>query len=61
MLGEIGTLQEGACADIALLELREESCELTDCTGETRIAGCRLVPARTVRAGRVYEPEDSAG
>jgi dihydroorotase len=57
VLGEIGTLQEGSCADLALLQLHEEPCELVDATGEVRMGERRLIPAKTVRAGQVYDPE----
>jgi dihydroorotase len=54
MLGQIGTVVPGACADVALLELREEPCELEDATGERRHAPRRLVPVLTVRGGEVF-------
>jgi dihydroorotase len=56
MLGEIGTLAPGACADIALFSVREEPRELVDALGEKRISECWLQPVKTLRAGQVFEP-----
>jgi dihydroorotase len=56
MLGEIGTLAPGACADIALFKVRENSRTLEDAIGEKRMGDCWLEPIKTLRAGRVFEP-----
>jgi len=54
MPGQIGTLQPGAAADIALLELAEGDFELTDITGATERAGQKLIPRGVYRAGQPY-------
>lgn len=56
MLGEIGTLAPGACADIALFKVREEPRELVDAVGEKRVGERWLQPIKTLRAGQVFEP-----
>jgi dihydroorotase len=56
MLGEIGTLAPGACADIALFSVREEPRELVDALGEKRVSERWLEPVKTLRAGQVFEP-----
>jgi len=56
VLGEIGTLAPGACADIALFELREEPRVLVDAVGEERVGEQWLLPIKTLRAGAVFEP-----
>ena len=53
MLGEIGTLRAGACADIAIFKLVEAPVAFTDADGE-RLTGDRfLVPQATFRQGQV--------
>ena len=54
MAGQIGTLQPGAEADIALLALAEGDFELTDVTGAVEIAGRKLLPKGVYRAGKPY-------
>lgn len=54
MAGQIGTLQPGAEADIALLEQAEGDFELTDITGAVEIAGRKLIPRGVYRAGKPY-------
>lgn len=54
MAGQIGTLQPGAEADIALLELAEGDFELVDITGAVEIAGRKLIPRGVYRAGKPY-------
>lgn len=54
MAGEIGTLQPGAEADIALLELAEGDFELADITGAIEVAGQKLIPKSVYRAGKPY-------
>jgi dihydroorotase len=50
----LGTLNEGAEADIAVFTLAEGDFEFTDALGEKRMGHRRLVPAATVKAGRIY-------
>ncbi|HRW06088.1 MAG TPA: amidohydrolase/deacetylase family metallohydrolase [Caldilineaceae bacterium] len=54
MAGQIGTLQPGAEADIALLELAEGDFALTDITGAVEQAGQTLIPRGVYRAGKPY-------
>jgi dihydroorotase len=56
----LGTIRPGAIADVALFDLEEGAFPMTDAHGETRIAGRRLVPVATVRAGRIYRGESHA-
>ena len=56
MLGEIGTLAPGSCADIAVFDLEEGAFDFFDATGQKRIGEQRLVPVATVRAGEIYKP-----
>ena len=56
MLGEIGTLAVGACADVAVFDVEEGAFDFFDAIGEKRIGERRLVPVVTVRAGEIYEP-----
>jgi predicted amidohydrolase len=57
----VGTLREGAEADLAVLEKVEGRFELVDSTGAKRTAREKLVPRVTVKAGRVYESQSSNG
>ena len=52
----VGTLREGATADIAIFELAEDRFELTDSGGAARIVARKLIPATTVKGGVVYTP-----
>jgi dihydroorotase len=52
--GTVGTLQPGANADIAVLELRDGNFDLTDSEGSTVTAKRRLLAQMTVRDGRVW-------
>ena len=56
MLGEIGTLAVGACADVAVFDVEEGAFDFFDAIGVKRIGERRLVPVVTVRAGEIYEP-----
>ncbi len=56
MLGEIGTLAVGACADVAVFDVEEGAFDFFDASGVKRIGERRLVPVVTVRAGEIYEP-----
>lgn len=51
--GEVGTLEVGACADLAILRWNEEG-ELRDCNDVERPGGC-WEPLATVRAGKMVE------
>jgi dihydroorotase len=51
----LGTLQEGACADIAVFVLEEGAFPLQDSDGETVVAPRRLVPELVIRAGTVAD------
>ena len=54
--GTVGTLQPGANADLAVLELRAGNFDLTDSEGSTITAKRRLIAQMTLRDGRVcYE------
>ncbi|HIE50933.1 MAG TPA: amidohydrolase/deacetylase family metallohydrolase [Armatimonadetes bacterium] len=55
---ELGTLREGTVADLAVWELEEGKFDLYDTYGEARQAKQRLRPVLTVRAGRLWQPED---
>ena len=63
MLGEIGTLEPGACADLSLFDLETGSFTFVDCKKQTRTGEQRLVPVSTIRGGRLYAPSafDSDG
>src|ERR1700688_4300578 len=52
--GTVGTLQPGANADIAVLELRDGNVDLTDSDGTTVTARERLVTRMTLKDGRVW-------
>ena len=47
----LGTLQVGGMADVAVMELVEEETEFVDTAENTRMAGRRLEPRATIRAG----------
>jgi len=57
MLGEIGTLQPGSWADVAIFSLESGDFEFADARGETRTGEQRLMPELTLRAGKVFGPE----
>lgn len=52
--GTVGTLRPGANADVAVFELRDGAFDLTDSDGATVTAKRRLLPAMTVKDGRVW-------
>ena len=54
MLGEIGTLAVGACADVAIFDLQSGVFDFEDSVRERRVGEWRLVPIATVRAGQLY-------
>jgi len=51
---KLGTLQPGAPADVAILELVEEPVEFVDTRGNRRPGSRWLRPVQTVRAGRPF-------
>ena len=53
---DIGTLKPGAEADVSIFELSSGEFSLVDSEGQTRIARQKLVPAATVRGGKVFYP-----
>jgi dihydroorotase len=53
----IGTLKPGAEADVSVFELREGEFTYTDSGGKTRTGHQKLVPAVTVRGGKVFRPQ----
>ena len=55
MLGEIGTLAVGACADVAIFDLQSGVFDFEDSVRERRVGEWRLVPIATVRAGQLYQ------
>ena len=55
LLRDRGTLNVGAPADIAVLELREGTFQFVDNYGNTRTGSQRLFPAGTVLGGRLVE------
>jgi dihydroorotase len=50
----LGTLREGAEADVAVFALAEGDFTLVDAHGHKRVGHRRLVPVATARAGRLY-------
>jgi dihydroorotase len=50
----LGTLAEGAEADVAVFTLPEGDFEFVDSLGQKRIGHRKLVPAATVKAGHIY-------
>ena len=53
-LNQLGTLREGAEADIAVFALDEGEFRLTDALGATRTGRRLLRPVATIKAGRLY-------
>jgi len=54
--GEVGTLRPGACADVAILDLKEGDFEFVDAEKETRRGRAKLEPLLTIRAGKPVHP-----
>lgn len=50
----LGTLREGAEADVAVFSLAEGDFEMFDSVGAKRIVHRKLVPAATVKSGKIY-------
>lgn len=53
---ELGSLRAGVVADIAIFEVRQGQFEFTDSEGKKRTGVQKLIPAGTVRAGKLYKP-----
>ncbi len=53
-LNELGTLREGAEADISIFSLEDGKFKFTDALGDTREGRRLLHPAATVKAGKLY-------
>ncbi len=51
--GVLGCLQPGACADVAVFDLREGRFELQDCEGEIVTADRELVPVMVIKGGQI--------
>jgi predicted amidohydrolase len=50
----IGTLREGAHADVAVLSFAEGNFELSDTRGVRRLAKQKLAMAATIKSGHIY-------
>ncbi len=55
---ELGTLRVGTVADLAAFEVVEGDYEFRDVHGEPNKGTAVISPVLTVRAGRVYRPEE---
>jgi dihydroorotase len=51
---ELGTLREGAEADVAVLWLAEGDFTFVDSQGQKRRGKRKLIPTATVKAGKLY-------
>lgn len=50
----LGTLRVGAEADVAVLTMAEGDFDFADWLGVNRLGHRKLIPAATVKAGRIY-------
>ncbi len=50
----LGTLREGAEADVAIFSLAEGDFELVDSLDQKRVGHRKLIPVATVKAGKIY-------
>ena len=50
----LGTLREGAEADVAVFSLNQGRFEFLDSLGQKRVGTQKLVPVATVKAGKIY-------
>lgn len=57
---ELGTLRPGTVADLAAFEVQEGEFDYVDVHGQHDPGSQRIRPVLTVRAGRVYQPEELA-
>jgi len=53
---QIGTLRPGAEADVAIFDLQDGEFTFVDSVGQTRNGRQRLIPAATVRGGKIFYP-----
>ena len=53
-LNGLGTLRQGAEADVAVFSLDEGDFEFVDALGATRTGHRKLRPVATVKAGKIY-------
>ena len=53
-MGGLGTLKEGAEADVAVFSLEEGDFEFIDAMGAKRMGQRKLIPVATVKAGKLY-------
>lgn len=53
MENEIGTLSNGACADVAILKFVDHKCDFKDCFDNICTGKKLLLPQATIRAGRI--------
>ena len=51
---KLGTLREGAVADVAVFSLEEGRFEFTDSLGARRTGNRQMVPVATMKSGRIY-------
>jgi dihydroorotase len=58
MHDEIGTLEVGAHADIAIFEFAEGRFEFVDCEGQMRVGSKCLLPRGVIRSGRLVKSEE---
>jgi dihydroorotase len=52
----LGTLREGAEADLAIFNLAEGDFEFVDAERQKRLGHQKLIPLATVKAGKIYDP-----
>ena len=57
----LGTLHEGAAADVSVFSLEEGRFEFVDTRQDNRRGTRKLVPFGTVKAGRVYSSGSGSG
>jgi dihydroorotase len=50
----LGTLREGAEADVAVFSLQEGDFSIADSLGQRRVGHRKLTPVATVKSGRLY-------
>jgi dihydroorotase len=50
----LGTLREGAEADVAVFSLEEGKFEFRDALGDLRVGSRKLSPVATVKSGKIY-------
>ncbi|NKB66590.1 MAG: amidohydrolase/deacetylase family metallohydrolase [Candidatus Latescibacteria bacterium] len=58
--GELGTLAVGTVADLAAFAVRQGQFNFRDVSGQLEVGRQKIEPVLTVRAGRVYRPDELA-